>query len=42
MIYKGKLAEELLHATITAGAKRKKRKEALNKIVQKYSKIYSH
>jgi hypothetical protein len=33
MIYKGKLVEELLYATITAGAERKKHKEALNKIV---------
>jgi hypothetical protein len=33
IIYKGKLTEELLHATITADTKRKKYKEALNKIV---------
>jgi hypothetical protein len=42
MVYKGKLAQELLQATTAAGEAREARKKAGNKVVQKYGEIYSH
>jgi ribosomal protein L9 len=40
MIIKGQLATELLRATNSAADRRKARKEASNKVVQKYGEIY--
>jgi hypothetical protein len=42
MVYKGKLAQELLQAITIAGEAYKACKKASNKVVQKYGEIYGH